>query len=64
MSSPVVTIEAIVSVDYLRDVLVEPFSTFPVLNSAGNMVGVIPKNFLIVLIKNFWWYDEEKLSQE
>jgi CBS-domain-containing membrane protein len=64
MSSPVVTIEAIVSVDYLRDVLVEPFSTFPVLNSAGNMVGVIPKNFLIVLIKNFWWYDEEKLSKE
>lgn len=63
MASPVVTIEAIVSVDYLRDILKEPFSTFPVLNSAGNLVGMMPKNFLLVLIKNHKWLDENKLNQ-
>lgn len=52
MSSPVLTIEGINTVEYLVDILKKPFSTYPVLNSAGNIVGMIPKNFLIVLIKN------------
>jgi hypothetical protein len=34
-----------------------------VLNSAGNMVGIIPKNFLIALVKNHKWLDESKLTK-
>ena len=37
---------------------------FPVLNSAGNMVGMIPKNFLIVLVKNHFWVDESQLTEK
>lgn len=64
MSSPVLTIEGINTVEYLVDILKKPFSTYPVLNSAGNIVGMIPKNFLIVLIKNHQWVDLTKLSPE
>lgn len=30
---------------------------FPVMNSSGNMIGIIPKNFMIVLIENHHWVD-------
>lgn len=62
MSAPVLTIEGIISVEYLVDVLKKPFNTLPVLNSAGNIVGMMPKNFLIVLIENRHWVNLEKLS--
>lgn len=62
MSALVLTVEGIVSVEYLVDILQKPFSTYPVLNSAGNIVGVMPKNFLIVLIENHHWVDMKKLS--
>ena len=64
MSSPVLTVEGIISVEYLVDILTKPFSTYPVLNSAGNFVGMIPKNFLIVLIENHHWVDLRKLDPE
>lgn len=64
MSSPVLTVEGIISVEYLVDILTKPFSTYPVLNSAGNIVGMIPKNFLIVLIENHHWVDLRKLDPE
>ena len=28
------------------------YSTFPILNSSGNIVGLIPKSFIIVLLEN------------
>lgn len=51
MTNLVLTVEGIVSVEYLRDILKKPFNVFPVLNSAGNIVGMIPKSFLIVLVE-------------
>jgi predicted transcriptional regulator len=64
MSSPVVTVEGLVSVEYLQEILKHQYSTFPVLNSAGNMVGLIPKNFIITLIKNHAFYDESQLNEQ
>ena len=32
------------------------FNSFPVLNMSGNVMGVIPKNFLVVLLKHHHWY--------
>jgi len=32
-------------------------SAFPVLNIQGNVVGIIPKNFIIILIERNMWYD-------
>jgi hypothetical protein len=55
-------VEGIVSVEYLVDILQKPFSQYPVMNSAGNIVGMMPKNFLIVMIENHHWMDLKKLT--
>ena len=57
MSHSPTTVEGIIAVTYLTKLLQSGFSTFPVMNSAGNIVGVIPKNFIIVLIENHHWVD-------
>jgi len=36
--------------------------SFPVLNAAGNLIGMIPRNFIIVLIKNRGFYHIEKVT--
>lgn len=64
MSAPVICIEGIISVEYLIDILQKPFNSFPVLNSAGNIVGMMPKNFIIVLIENHHWIDPNKLTNQ
>jgi len=64
MSPLVLTVQGIVGVDYLSDILQKPYSMYPVLNTAGNIVGMMPKNFLIVLIENHHWMDVNKLSSE
>mgnify|MGYP001626745597 CR=1 FL=1 len=35
------------------------FSSIPVVNMAGRIIGVIPRDFVIVLIENHIWYEEE-----
>ena len=35
------------------------FSSVPVVNMAGKIIGMIPKNFIIVLIENHAWYEHE-----
>lgn len=62
MSPLVLTVEGICSVEYLRDILKKPYNTYPVLNSAGNIVGLMPKSFLIVLIENHHWVDTKMLT--
>ena len=63
MSPQVVTVEGIVSVGYLMKILDNDFSTFPVLNSSGNVVGLIPKSFIVVLIENHHFMDRDKLDK-
>lgn len=62
MSPLVLTVEGICSVEYLRDILKKPYNMYPVLNSAGNIVGLMPKSFLIVLIENHHWVDTKMLT--
>jgi hypothetical protein len=64
MTNLVLTVEGIVSVEYLRDILKKPFNVFPVLNSAGNIVGMIPKSFLIVLVEQYHWVNTDKLDSQ
>jgi predicted transcriptional regulator len=64
MTPLVLTIEGIVSVEYLADILQKPFSQYPVINSAGNVVGMMPKSFLIILLENHHWLDQTKLTPQ
>ena len=62
MSHHPVTVEGIIAVQYLQKLLQTGHSSFPVMNSSGNIVGVIPKNFIIVLLQNHHWVDVEQLN--
>ena len=64
MSHNPVTCEGIIAIAYVEKMLQTGFSSFPVMNSAGNMIGIIPKNFLIVLVENHHWVDVSKLDNQ
>lgn len=64
MATKVEFVESVSSVERLAQVLQTTHSAFPVLNMAGNIVGMIPKNFLIILLENHRWYSmDEKRSE-
>lgn len=50
-------IEGVISVSRIAEVLECDGNMFPVLNMAGNVMGIIPKNFLVVLVERHHWYD-------
>ena len=64
MSHNPVTVEGIISVEHLMSLLKHPFSSFPVLNSSGNIVGIISKNFIIKLIELKHFVDTSKLDMQ
>lgn len=51
-------------VDRLAEVCSRGFSSIPVVNMAGRLIGMIPRNFVIVLIENHFWYDEEAAKKD
>jgi hypothetical protein len=57
MTPEPIIVEGISTVDRLAEVLNTPFNVFPVLNMAGNVMGMIPRNFMIVLIERLHWYE-------
>ena len=50
-------VESVCSVGRLSEVLQYDFNSIPVVNMAGRIIGMIPKNFVIVLIENHMWYE-------
>lgn len=53
-------VESVCQVDRLAEVAACGFSSIPVVNMAGRIIGMIPRNFVIVLIENHHWYDGEE----
>lgn len=49
-------VESVCSVGRLADVCKKDFHSIPVVNMAGKLIGLMPKNFIIVLIENHVWY--------
>lgn len=54
-------VESVCSVERLAEVCQDNvnYSSIPVVNMAGKIIGLIPKNFIIVLIENHHWYCSE-----
>ena len=44
-------VESVSTVERLYEICQKPFHSFPVVNMAGKVIGMIPKNFIIVLIE-------------
>lgn len=56
-------VESVCTVDRLIEALANPFSTIPVVNMHGSLLGLVPKHFIIVLIENFNWYEHETTAE-
>lgn len=51
------------TVENIRDVLTSnDHHAFPLINSEYKLVGIIPRNFIIVILKHQAWYSEEALN--
>lgn len=51
------SLDAVASVENIGYVLEEQFWSVPVVNSRGDVIGLIPKHFLIKLIEFHCWYE-------
>ena len=60
MSTNVLTLNVVDSVENIYTVLKSSHHGFPVLNSKQRVVGLIPKNYLWILISNKAFYDKKK----
>ena len=50
-------IESVCSVKRISEVLKATYNTIPVVNSSGKLIGMMPKNFLIVILENHRFYE-------
>lgn len=63
MSKNVVTLDRVASLKDVRDALKAGHHSFPVVNSKGHVIGLIPSNFLIVIVRNKSFYHNMKDHQ-
>ena len=57
-------VESVCQVERLAEVCSLEFNSIPVVNMAGRIIGLIPKSFIVILIENHWWYDEEQIRHQ
>lgn len=62
MSKDPITITTIAEMRQVQIALDSDHHAFPVLNTAGHLVGLIPKNILLVLTEKKCWYETKRLS--
>ena len=63
MSKNVVTLDRVVTLHDVKKALMSGHHSFPVLNSQGNLIGLMPWNFIIVLVKSQTYYYNMKDHQ-
>ena len=58
MAKKVVSIKSVDTVKRIFEALKSPHHGFPVLNMSGQVIGLMPKNYLIVLILKRCYYSD------
>lgn len=60
MAREVVTLKCVDSILKIEGAITKDnHHAFPVLNSKGECIGLIPRNYIIVLITKHWFYEKE-----
>jgi CBS domain-containing protein len=62
MSKSLITVQSIADMRSVSQALSSDHNGFPVLNTAGNLVGIMPKNVLNSLILQKSFYETRRLS--
>lgn len=63
MSQDVMSIPTICSVQQLKEAIEKHHAAFPVTNTANRLIGLIPRNMLIVLGKERAFYKNGQIEQ-
>jgi predicted transcriptional regulator len=64
MAKNLVTLNCVETIPNIEEAITKTnHHGFPVLNSRGKCIGVIPRNFIIVLLKNNWFYQANKVQR-
>ena len=58
MAKKVIYLRSVETVKNIFDALVSPHHGFPIVNINGQVIGMIPKNFLIILISKRVYYSD------
>ena len=58
MKQDPVSLKVVTTVKDLQEALAHGYRQYPVMNNAGQMVGAISTNFLIILVENKNWYEK------
>lgn len=64
MASNLVTLQRVDTLENIAKALNSGHHSFPVLNAAGNLIGMIPRNFIIVLLQNKGYYNKDVISEQ
>lgn len=64
MSRDVVTVQNVESVQNILKACKKSHHAFPVLNSRGNVVGLIPKNYVLILLEARAFYREDGVVED
>ena len=54
-------LESVSTVARIHEVITQPYHSIPVVNLNGKVIGIIPKNFIIVLIEQHCWYEHKEV---
>lgn len=64
MAKPVVSLPTISDVESIKKALMTPHHGFPVVNTAGKLVGHIPQSMLVKLLKKKVFYKKERIDRK
>lgn len=62
MAKNIVTVQRVDSLENISKVCTTSHHSFPVMNAAGKMIGMIPKNFIITLLQNRGYYIQDEVD--
>jgi hypothetical protein len=57
MAKETISLPSIADMSSIETALTSSHAAFPVLNTEGNLVGMMPRNILIRLLEKKAWYD-------
>jgi hypothetical protein len=57
MAQDVISLQVVDTVENIRDAIRTSHHAFPILNNQGKMVGIIPRNFVLVILANEGFYN-------
>jgi len=60
----VVTLPAVADMESIRRCLATTHQAFPVMNSAGNLIGLMPRRAIAVIFKHQSFYPRERIGQK